>query len=97
MVGAGSHFLYFYSPYCSHCATVKESILPFFDQMEDIPYYIVNVNHVTGTNPIDGFLGVPALYLLQDGVVVESYIGSLEIPNMIEDYYEGTIDFTEYQ
>jgi thioredoxin-related protein len=91
------YFLYFYSPYCSHCAIVKESILPFFAQLDDIPYYIININDVEGTNPIPGVTGVPALYLLQDGIVVETYIGSLAIPNMILDYQEGNLDFDEYQ
>ena len=91
------HFEYFYSPYCSHCNGIKNTVLNFFNTVEGIEFYVINASSASGISKIPGFSGVPALYVIHNNVVVEEYIGSVEIPAFINDYCNGQIDFSEYE
>jgi len=91
------HFEYFYSPYCSHCNGIKNTVLNFFNTVEGIEFYVINSSSASGISKIPGFSGVPALYVIHNNVVVEEYIGSVEIPAFINDYCNGQIDFSEYE
>jgi hypothetical protein len=90
------HFEYYYSPICSHCNLIKGQLLNFFYDLEDIPFYLINTSEANGVVKIPGFRGTPALYILKDNVVVGEYIGSLAIPEFIDDYYSGDFDINDY-
>ncbi len=90
------HIEYFYSTYCAHCNSVKVDILNFFLELE-LEFYLINVSEVLGIPKIEGFIGVPALYIIADNEPVEEYIGSIEIIEFIDDYNDGLIDLTEYE
>jgi thioredoxin-related protein len=91
------HFEYFYSKYCSHCASIKTDVLSFFDGLEDVPFYMIDVNEIEGTNTIDELEGVPFLAIVANNMIVETYAGSLSIPAFIESYLNGDIDLTTYE
>lgn len=91
------HLEYYYSPYCSHCNAIKTKMLSFFYYLDTVPYYLINTSSATGLVKIDGFMGTPSLYVINHGEVVESYIGSVQVPNFIDDYRQGNIDFSTYQ
>lgn len=91
------HFEYYYSPTCPHCNAIKTTILNFLKNQDEVDFYIINASSATGVPKIEGFRGVPALYLIQNNEVVAQYIGSLDIPAFIEDYYKGNIDFSVYE
>ena len=68
----------------------------FFLELE-LEFYLINVSEVLGIPKIEGFIGVPALYIIADNEPVEEYIGSIEIIEFIDDYNDGLIDLTEYE
>ncbi len=91
------HFEYYYSPYCSHCNSIKIDVLNFFHRLDDIEYYLINASAATGLPKIDSFRGVPALYVIADNEVVMEIVGSEDIPIFISDYCMGHIDLSEYE
>ncbi|MCF7925829.1 MAG: thioredoxin family protein [Candidatus Izimaplasma sp.] len=91
------HFEYFYSPYCTYCNNIKPDVLSFFDTLEDVPFYLININTVEGDNTIDNLSGVPALLIVANNEVVEMYTGNTDIPTFIEAYQTGDIDLTTYE
>lgn len=96
-ISSNLHFEYYYSPYCSHCNGIKTTVLNFFTNLEDIEFYLINASAASGIPKIEGFNGVPALYVIYNNEVVEEYIGSVEIPTFIDDYCNGDIDFSSYE
>lgn len=90
------HFEYYYSPTCAHCNLVKGQLLSFFYNQKEVPYYFINITDADGTVRIADFSGTPSLYLVKDKKVVAKFIGSVEIPNFIDEYNQGKIDFTDY-
>ncbi|QMS84734.1 thioredoxin [Candidatus Xianfuyuplasma coldseepsis] len=91
------HLEYYYSPYCSHCNSIKTKMLSFLYYLDTVPYYLINTSSAVGLVKIDDFMGTPSLYVIYNGEVVESYIGSVQVPNFIDDYRQGIIDFSTYQ
>lgn len=87
------HFEYYYSKICSHCRTVKPDLLYFFLLNEDLEFYLFDLGELNGDVTIEGFRGTPTLYVIKDNEVIETYIGSLEIPEFIEAYNKGLILF----
>jgi len=97
LISNNLHFEYYYSQYCSHCKSIKLEILNFFDDLNDVEFYILDTSESIGVPIIQGFTGVPALYLVNNNQVVEQYIGSYAIPAYINAYRNGEIDFSEYE
>lgn len=91
------HFEYYFSPYCSHCNSIKTEVLGFFDDNQDLEYYMLNIVGATGQINIEEFEGVPSLYLVNNNQVQVSYIGAIQISDFIEAYNNGEIDLTQYE
>lgn len=91
------HIEYYYSPYCSHCNSIKVDVLNFFLQYDNIEFYLINSSAATGIPKIESFEGVPSLYVIADNVVVDEAVGTIEILQFILDYRNGEIDLNEYQ
>lgn len=87
------HFEYYYSENCSHCRIVKPDLLYFFLTNEDLEFYLFDVVALEGSVQIEEFVGTPTLFVIENNVVIKSYIGSVAIPEFIEGYNEGTITF----
>lgn len=80
------YYEYFYSVYCSHCQHIKPEILDFFLHLNNVDYVMYDVSKIEGYVPIDGFVGTPTLYVVENNEVIESYVGYVEILNFIENY-----------
>lgn len=91
------HLEYYYSPYCSHCNSIKTKMLAFLFQLDDMPYYLINTSATTGLIKIEDFIGTPSLYVVYNGEIVDQYIGAIQIPDFIDDYRSGSIDYSNYQ
>jgi thiol-disulfide isomerase/thioredoxin len=90
------HVVYFYSATCGHCLELKPRILAFFGEVTDLEFFIIEINGATRDITIPELVGVPTLFLVVDNVIVESYIGTVNIANFITNYQNGTLDLTEY-
>ncbi|WP_158497943.1 thioredoxin family protein [Candidatus Izimaplasma bacterium HR1] len=91
------HFEYFYSPYCSHCEAIKQELLLFLDGLVNIDFYLIDTSTADGVSKISSFRGTPSLFIVNDNEVVAEYVGSLDIPNFIENYINGEIDLSIYE
>jgi thiol-disulfide isomerase/thioredoxin len=92
------HIEYYYSPYCSHCNSIKPFILNFFrNHSGEFEFYLINSSQAGGIPKIESFVGVPSLYVIAENDVVLEVIGSTEIMNFIEDYLDGDIDLREFE
>ncbi|MBU1020723.1 MAG: thioredoxin family protein, partial [Firmicutes bacterium] len=90
------HLVYFYSATCGHCLELKPLILSFLGNLTDLEFYLLETNGATRDVEISELVGVPTLFLVVDNVIVESYIGTINIAKFISDYQNGTIDLTDY-
>lgn len=88
------HLVYFYSSTCGHCYELKPRILSFFGGLSDVEFYILEINGANRDVLIPELIGVPTLFLVIDHVIVESYIGTINIAKFITDYQAGTIDLS---
>lgn len=73
---------YYYSDTCSHCRRSKPDVLEMFSNDPGMEFYLYNLSDLGGPVPIDGFLGTPTLYVIENGEIVEEYIG----PNQIREF-----------
>lgn len=93
---SGRYIAYYYSETCSHCIEIKPEILNFFSGLEDIPFYLLDIVDADDRSGFEEFIGTPTLMLLQDGEILEMYIGSDRIKVFIESYTDFDIDNLEY-
>ncbi len=91
------HIEYFYSPYCSHCTSIKDTSLGFFDRFDEIEFYLINTSTATGTPKIPDFSSIPSMYIVANNVVVKEYIGTLQIKEFYSEYEAGNIDLSQYE
>lgn len=90
------YFVYFYATWCSVCSKVKDDILPFtFSNTNEVKVYLIDIDHLTGENFIEGFEGVPTLVTIVDGVLVDLNVGETNIRITLNDTNAGIYDFFE--
>ena len=90
------YYLYYYQETCYHCHGIKSKVISFSLTSEE-PFYFVEVTKdygflsrtkedTIGTNdPMKAFaLMTPQLSLVEQGCIVNTYIGPEEILNLIE-------------
>lgn len=80
------YVVYYYGKDCSHCITVKQDVLHFFDEFELLPFYILEVQDTPDSSSLDEFRGTPTLFIMADGEVLDMYVGSLDIYDFFTDY-----------
>ncbi|MCK5761866.1 MAG: thioredoxin family protein [Candidatus Izimaplasma sp.] len=90
------YVVYYYGRYCGHCETIKPDLLDFFDTFETLPFYIFNINDALDFSNLEEFVGTPTLYVMSDGEVIESYVGSNNIPKFIAKYRELEFDYNMF-
>lgn len=90
------YIVYYYSQNCGHCANVKDDILHFFDSFNTLPFYIFNISDANDVSDLEEFYGTPTVFVMSDGVVSESYIGSDKIYNFIAKYSNLELDYSSF-
>lgn len=92
------YILYYYSENCGHCSDVKQEILAFFQTFDHLNVYLMDTGaeEVKDVSRYDEFVGTPSLFIIADGEVIESYIGSQEIRSFIESYRAFELDLSVF-
>ena len=88
------YVVYYYQESCGYCAQIKDEVLAFTESNnEDVKVYLMDVGaSMTGTNPFIGtsYAGTPAMHIVVDGAIVNSYSGSISIPEALDRINAGT-------
>lgn len=88
------YIVYYYQESCGYCAQIKDTVLSFTESNnENVKVYLMDVgSQMTGENPFVGtsFSGTPAMHIVVDGVIVNSYSGSVQIPEALDRINSGT-------
>lgn len=92
------YILYYYSENCGHCSDVKQEILTFFQTFDHLNVYLLDTGaeEVKDVSRYDEFVGTPSLFIIADGEVIESYVGSQEIRSFIESYRGFELDMSVF-
>lgn len=77
------YYVYFYSPSCSHCQSIKNTMLNFVLNDTSKSIYFVNQNYVDSENLSSFIDGFPTIIKVVAGVVVHDYVGTVEIGDLI--------------
>lgn len=87
--------LYFYSESCGACQNIKTSSLSFFKQYEDdLPVYMMDATRIKGSKDIlilpfgEELTSTPTLMVVENGIITEFYIGTVEISNFYSSFQE---------
>lgn len=85
LIQDGSYMVYYYSETCGACASFKETMLTFADEdTSEYDFYLMHAPDLTGERSSvvlgdGGLTGTPTLMIIENGVIVEYYLGTLEI------------------
>jgi thiol-disulfide isomerase/thioredoxin len=82
----GTYVVYYYSPFCGHCESIKQDILEFLSTFDTYDYYMLDTSDASGVSNFDEFYGTPTVFVVEDGVIQESYIGTFQITDFIVSY-----------
>ena len=82
------YILYYYSESCSHCNDVKQEILTFIQNYDGLDVYLMNVGsqEVNDSSQFSEFRGTPSLFIIAQGEIVETYVGTTQVRSFIEHY-----------
>ena len=89
------YIAYYYSETCGHCNDIKPVILEFFNNLDGFPVYLLDVSKASDSSEFD-FYGTPTIHVIQDGVLLEQYIGTVFIEQFMEKYMDFDINDLEY-
>jgi len=90
------YIAYYYSETCTHCAEIKEDVLSFFSGLEGFDFYLLDIANAPDSSGYEEFLGTPTLFVIQDGVILERYIGSDFVEQFLVKYADFDINNLEY-
>ena len=92
-IGIPQYFVYFYSPYCSHCKEIKDSIIEYalqdermyFVKFSDEVIVAPDVENTIGATSIEdvAILGTPSLIEITNHTVTTNLAGSKAILNYL--------------
>ena len=80
------YVVYYYGDSCGHCVKVKQDVLHFFNTFELLPFYILEVQDTPDSSSLEEFRGTPTMFIMADGEVLDSYVGSVDIYDFFEEY-----------
>ncbi|PAT01545.1 hypothetical protein CI105_06580 [Candidatus Izimaplasma bacterium ZiA1] len=80
----GTYVLYYFFEYCQDCNSIKQTILPFLDTYEELPFYLLSSTLATDENVYSDFFVTPTVYIFEDGVIIEKYFGTPGVKEFIE-------------
>ncbi len=88
------YMVYYYSDSCGICINVKDEIIEFLTDYDDIPFYLLDVADANDSSNIEGYRGTPTLVIFSEGVIVDAYVGSEGIRDYISKYEE--LDYDDF-
>jgi thioredoxin-related protein len=78
------YYIYFYSLTCSHCNSIKEEMIEFVINSDNL-YYYSSIQDLQSTNGIPTYLEVvPTLVKVENGLITETVTGVIEIREHID-------------
>ena len=95
-IDSSYYYIYYYQVDCYHCHGIKSKVIGFSLSTDD-PFYFIEVKEDYGftsrrkedtlgsNDPLSAFaMMTPQLSIVEDGYIIETYIGDEEILNIIE-------------
>ena len=70
----------------------EPDILEFFEDFETLPFYIFDIFYAHDYSTLDEFVGTPTVFVFSGGVIIETYVGSIQVREFIALY--GELDLT---
>jgi len=90
------YIAYYYGEFCGHCKTIKSDILEFFDDLEEVPFYILETSGANDSSKFKEYLGTPTIMVMIGGEPSEVYPGVDLIEDFIEKYKDFDVNDLEY-
>ncbi len=91
------YFVYYYSDDCVYCNDVKQDILTFFDSLNGVSYYMLNVDEATDESAFSQYRGTPTVLVVAGNEVVSTYESKLGIEDFIFEYSDFDVaDYLSY-
>lgn len=92
-IQAQKFLLYFYSESCGACQKIKTQSLNFFDEYKnELPVYMMDASSISGSMdslvlpPGDVLNSTPTLMVVENGVIVNFYVGTEEIGSYYNEF-----------
>lgn len=85
--------VYYFAESCSHCQNIKQDILSFAIDFNYLDFYIIDISKASDSSSYEEFRGTPTVFVLSGGEIIESYVGSIEVLEFIDDYKEIQFDY----
>lgn len=85
----GPVVLYFHADWAGPCRMIEPELAEVVENYPDLTLYGVNIEEQANTAVDLGVKGVPALLLMQDGVLVASKVGALPAQAITDWLIEG--------
>lgn len=79
------YLVYFYSEYCSDCASVKQEVLGFLNDYETLEFYLISESFADDQFEFEDFYVTPTVFIIEDNEIIESYLGSPAIKEFINN------------
>ena len=92
-IGDGeTELIYRFHPQCGVCVDIKGEVLDFAESNEQgVTVYMTHVDYEENVpNGIER--ATPTLLVVVNGVIVDEYVGSNEIPQFLDDVNDGTYE-----
>ena len=91
------YIVYYYSATCSHCQEVKQDILGFASEYEDVDFYIFDVSDADDRTSIEEFLGTPSVLIFSGGELTQIYLGKIRVIDFIEEYTDQILTYDTFE
>ncbi len=82
----GKVIVEFYAPWCQHCPAMEENLKKFDPSKRGITVYKVNVDKSREIVDKYGTPQVPALLYIENGKILDGYIGLKDLKALEKDY-----------
>lgn len=93
------YVIYYYGKNCGHCLNVKQDVLQFFSTFEMLPFYILETQDTPDVTSFDEFRGTPTVFVVGDGVVLDQYVGAIDVYEFFDNYQDiesVPLDYTHF-
>ncbi len=87
-----TELIYRFHPECGACVRIKGEVLDFAKTNEaGLKVYMTHVDYEENV-PTGLYRGTPSLLVIENGQVVDEFVGSSEIPAFFNDVNDGTYE-----
>lgn len=87
------YIVYYYGKYCSYCNKVKQDILAFANDFDDLDFYIFETSGAVDYSIYEEYIGTPSVFVISGGIIIEEYIGSDKVIDFINLYSDIVFDY----